>query len=100
MRILAAFLTALCGLLYGCASISDKAAGIQVHTQISSALDKCKKIGPVSARVTSLQLSGPEELSVKLREAVADQGGDTLVLLNLDETLTELRQQGIAYRCY
>ena len=81
-----------------CANLSDKAANVQVHTQLSSTLDKCRKLGPVSARASVLAPDG--ELQVKLREMAADLGGDTVVFLHMDKTLTEERLQGIAYKCY
>ena len=90
------FITAI--LLSSCASLSDKAANVQVHTQLSSTLDKCKKLGPILARASVLAPDG--ELQVKLREMAADMGGDTVVFLHLDKTLTEERLQGIAYKCY
>jgi hypothetical protein len=86
--------------LSGCASISDKAAPVQVHTQISSVLDKCKRLGPVTASTSSLSLESDTILQNRLREAVVDLGGDTLVLLNTDYYLTKDRQHGIAFRCY
>lgn len=87
-------------LVAGCASVTEKAAPVQVHSQISSVLDKCKKLGPVNASVSSLSLAGSDELQIKLREATADLGGDTLVLLNIDESFTRSRQHGIAFRCF
>lgn len=94
------FLATVALLTAACTTVSETALKVQVHTQISSVLDQCKRLGPVSAYHSSMILDSREALSVKLREASAALGGDTVVLLNIDETLTEARQQGIAYRCY
>jgi hypothetical protein len=84
--------------LASCVNLSDKAASVQVHTQLSSTLDKCKKLGPVLAKASVLAPDG--ELQAKLRDMAADLGGDTVVFLHIDRTLTEERLQGIAYKCY
>ncbi len=86
--------------LVGCVSISDEAASVQFHTQVSSALDGCERVGPLTVRVSQFSLSTGSEISVALREAAASIGADTVVALNYDETISEIIQQGIAYKCY
>lgn len=50
MRYLPFLAIAISALLSGCsATLSPAASKIQVHTQISTALDKCRKLGPVTA---------------------------------------------------
>jgi hypothetical protein len=87
-------------LLAACVSLSDKAAKVQFHTHVSSTLDGCKRIGPVLVVVSAFSPNAKSSISVKLREAAADLGADSVVQLNTDETFTETRVQGIAFKCY
>ena len=87
-------------ILISCASISEKAANVQFHSQLSNALDGCTKIAPLTVRVSQFSLDADSKISVALREAAAETGGDTAVALNRDETLTEIIQHGISYKCY
>ncbi len=91
--------------LAGCATpLTDKAAGVQVHSQMSTLLTACRKIGPVTA--SSKAVWAPPTVAARLiaRERVADLGGDTLVVTNIDETsditgfVTSVH--GTALRCY
>ena len=86
--------------LVGCVSISERASKVQFHSQLSNALDGCTRIAPLTVRVSQLSMDTDSEISVALREATADAGGDTAVALNRDETLTEIIQHGVAYKCY
>jgi len=95
---------AACIYLVGCSStstISSKAAQIQVHTQMSTLLSNCKILGPVAATYRAL---GYEEAWANaknlVREAAADKGGDTLVILNNDRDDLNLTIQGTALRCF
>lgn len=86
----------------GCVSISEKAAKVQVHSQMSTLLDGCTKLGPVSSkgsRVVS-QHHAVETAKVGLREATADKGGDSVVILNTDTFSSEVVMQGVAFKCY
>lgn len=85
--------------LSGCASISEEAANVQFHSQLSNALNGCTRIAPVTVRVSQFSLDS-FEISIALREAAAKTGGDSVVALNRDETLTEIIQHGISYKCY
>lgn len=84
----------------GCTTISEKASKIQFHSQLSQALDGCKRIAPVQAVESRFKPQATESLSVKIREAASDVGADSVVTLNMEETMTEVRLQGIAYKCY
>jgi hypothetical protein len=88
-------------LLGGCASLSPAAAKVQVHAQISNFLNNCKKLGPVSSTFTLRPFvdSGPF-LQAALREQTANLGGDSLVLLQLDDSMTEATLHGVAFKCY
>lgn len=86
--------------LAACATVTDKAAPIQVHSQINSVLDKCKNLGPVNASVSSLNLDSQSALEVQLREATANLGGDSVAIIHTDSTLTKEHMQGIAFKCF
>ena len=86
--------------LAGCTTISERAATVQFHTQLSNALDGCTRIAPVTVTVSRFALRQDDEISVALREAAANTGGDTVVALNRDETISEIIQHGISYKCY
>lgn len=87
-------------LVVGCTTLSEKAASVQFHSQMSNALDGCTRIAPLTVTINRFSIRSRDQISVALREAAADAGGDTVVALNMDETLTEYIQQGIAYSCY
>lgn len=86
--------------LMGCVAISDEAAKVQFHSQMSNALDGCTRLAPLTVSVSQFSLDSSSEISVALREAAARVGGDTVVALNQDETLSQIIQHGIAYKCY
>lgn len=74
---------------------------VQVHAQVSAALDGCKKLAPVRATITKKPFVDSWELALaELREETARAGGDSLVLLQLDDEMTQATRQGIAYRCF
>lgn len=98
-------LIALCAVF--CAScatpLSSKAAAIQVHNQMSTLLANCKNLGPVSVTVEDLIWGGDTAANtakVKAREQVADKGGDTLVIVNIDRYAIAATVHGAAMRCY
>lgn len=93
-------LLAIASILFGCTTISERAAKVQFHSQLSSALDGCKRIAPLVVRVSKFSLNTDTEINVALREAAAETGGDTVVALNQDGTLSEIIQHGISYKCY
>ena len=87
--------------LTGCVTLTDKARRVQVHTQLSSVLDDCTKLGPVMAESGHmLESTRDSEVEVKLREAAADLGGDTVAVLSRDSTFGKDYLHGIAFKCY
>tara|TARA_R110002167_G_scaffold362365_1_gene581447 strand:- start:459 stop:821 length:363 start_codon:yes stop_codon:yes gene_type:complete len=85
-----------------CTTVSQKAARVQVHSQISTLLDSCDKLGPISA--SAPRIWGPDQAyqkaKVSLREGASDIGGDTVAIVNTDVFLTSVAIQGIAFKCY
>ena len=94
--------------LSGCAvTLSEKAAKIQVHSQMSTILTKCKVLGPVSGEGAGIYSDGEQLAKNNAREKAADLGGDTLVITNLDRSIGKLFVkdphtvvQGSALLCY
>ena len=96
--------------LAGCAAppvASEKALKVQVHTQMSTILDRCKNLGAVTARAVgemglneSIISSGGKKAQFALREQTVDMGGDTVVLLSSDFIPpNQVQAQGQALRC-
>lgn len=90
-----------------CTTLTDKAANIQVHSQYSTLLNSCKNLGPVNSAApgTWSEEHATGEAKVKLREAAADKGGDTVVVVNKDFVnvgllRSEVRMQGAALKCF
>ena len=102
-------------LVSGCAAsiptVSDKALNVQVHTQMSTLLDSCKKLGQVNSREASISgwTSSAYEMAAlaaenSAREKAADLGADTIAILQSDFVGFEgskavMQVQGIAYKC-
>lgn len=93
-------------LLVACASphLSDRAAKIQVHSQMSTLLDKCKNIGPVSASASDLlggRFAATETAKNMARDRTADIGGDVMVVTNIDyDGGSAATVQAVALKCY
>ena len=96
--------------LTGCAAppqASEKALKVQVHTQMSTILDRCKNFGSISARAVgemgldeSIISSATKKARFALRERTFDMGGDTIVLLNSDFIPpNQVQAQGQALKC-
>lgn len=96
--------TTLAALTACAVPLADKAAKIQVHSQMSTLLAACQKIGPVNATSKAVWSQPTVEAKINARGQVADLGGDTLVVTNIDETseLTGFTTtvHGTALRCY
>jgi hypothetical protein len=89
-------------LLAGCSvNMSPAASKIQVHSQLSTALDSCKKIGPVTGTITK-RFWRPSDrfLSGAIREEASNLGADTVLLLQQDLVGSQYIQHGVAYKCY
>jgi hypothetical protein len=94
--------------LSACATkeISPGASRVQVHRQVSSLLSDCKKLGPVSGYGTkplgnALGSTGAiNEAIGDLREATYNLGGDSVAVVNKEESVSSVRVLGVAYRCF
>jgi hypothetical protein len=84
----------------GCATVSEKASRIQLHSQQSNAISGCKRLAPLTVKESRFKPQAFDILGIKLREAAADAGADSVVMLGSEETLTDLVVQGVAYKCF
>ena len=99
---LASAAAAIC--LSACAGpqLTEQGASVQVQRQDSALLSGCSKLGPVSA-VSGAHLdpeSAFSDAEARLRNRVAAQGGDTLVVVHQDVEMPRIALQGVALRCY
>lgn len=96
--------------LAGCAAppvASEKALKIQVHSQMSTILEKCRNMGAITARAVgemglneSVISSATKKARFALREQASDMGGDTVVVLGSDFVPpNQVQAQGQALRC-
>ena len=113
MKALALFIFLI--LVSGCAATipvaSERALNVQVHTQMSTLLDSCKKLGLVNAKGVSASgwtLNAYDMAALvaenDAREKAADLGADTIALLQRDFVGFEggkavMQVQGIAFKC-
>lgn len=88
-------------LLSGCAVTSEKAGRVQVHTQISSLLTDCQRLGPVTGSSRILEADIREHAALNaLREATADVGGDSVAVINTDNRYIHTTIHGVALKCF
>lgn len=95
-----------------CTTISDRAAKVQIQRQMSTLLDKCKNLGPITGEAIANEKAwsldrGVQQAEANGRDKVAELGGDTFVVLNTDEyygiafsSKNKTVVQGVAMRCY
>ena len=109
MNRLTVVLLALLPSLWGCSmgtQLTRDGDAVQVHSQMSTLLNGCKKLGPVQVKDNTFNLldTTMNQTSAinSAREITANMGGDTLVLINRDVTNfgAVATVQGIAMRCY
>lgn len=93
-------------------NISDRAAKVQIQRQMSTLLDKCKNLGPITGEAIANEKAwsldrGVQQAEANGRDKVAELGGDTFVVLNTDEyygiafsSKNKTVVQGVAMRCY
>jgi hypothetical protein len=98
--------------------MTERAMSVQVHRQVTTLLDKCQRLGPVTARGEGrvsfkAATSTPGELAalaaeITARERVIEMGGDTVVFLQADlvaispgapAAVVTVQVQGVALRC-
>jgi hypothetical protein len=91
----------------GCVSMTPKGAKIMLHSQISSQLDSCTKLGPVISEASAFKqmtwAAVEQQAKNNLRDAAARQYGDrvdTVALINLDSYNTKVVANGIAFKCF
>lgn len=95
-------------MLAGCAApqLTDRAASVQVHSQMSTLLASCQKLGPVRAVAHKYSLPSivQQQAENDARDQVARLGGDTLVITNTDHSQDlsghTYDVHGVALRCY
>lgn len=84
--------------------MSPGAENILVHSQITTQLDGCKKVGPVTASSRGGPFTYMQDAEHALREEVAKVHGekaDTVAVINSDKyALGKVIMQGIAYKCF
>ncbi len=95
-----ASLVGLLVVLSGCVTVSQKAARVQFHGESSAVLASCQRVGPVTASLSRFAAVADDKISLMLREAAADLGADSVLVLNRDETLSTVQVQGMALKCY
>lgn len=98
------FLAATFLSLVGCATISPQAANVMVHTQVSSLLDDCERLGNVSVNASAWSKWDKKQTRQQAENDVREQayaryGADTVAIVNTDEYLTSATVQGIAFKC-
>jgi hypothetical protein len=96
--------------LAGCAAppvAAEKTLKVQVHTQMSTILDRCINLGAISARAIgevgmnhSIISSGAEKARFALREQTYHLGGDKVAFLGADFLPpNQMQAQGQALKC-
>jgi predicted xylose isomerase-like sugar epimerase len=110
MRAVTITLLTTTALLSACAThMSERAAKIQVHNQMSTLLANCKNLGPVSVTAPFDEWTDSDAEARNLaRDKAAEMGADTLVIVNREQfaegsLLTRKIKavvQGAALRCY
>src|SRR5262245_36876028 len=91
----------------GCANtMTPEAANIMVHTQMSTMLDRCKQLGPVSAEASALGTWTWQQVESQatnnLRDTAAKRyaSADSVAVINMDRYSMSVVAKGIAYRCF
>lgn len=86
----------------GCVTITPEAEKVLLHSQVSTALTDCQKVGVASgegSRAISYD-RGLEAAKVNLRHnAYTEYGADSVVLINIDTYWNKIVVKGIAYKC-
>ncbi|MEX2163796.1 MAG: hypothetical protein WD823_06085 [Sulfuricaulis sp.] len=84
-----------------CVTMPPEAAKIMLHRQVSTQLDNCMKLGPVSAESGAWDL--PEQAINNLRANAVKKYGDkvdSVALINVDSYLTKTVAHGLAFKCF
>lgn len=95
-------------MLTACATMTDEAAGVVVHSQMSNLLNDCKRLGDVSSTVNVIEHMdvgrATQQAANNLRDqAFREYGADSVALVNVDQgagtIASSVTVQGIAFRC-
>lgn len=78
----------------------DKASQVQVHEELTSYLDKCQKLGPVTASLPHPHFNIERALVRQLREETLKLGGDSVAIVDSDNTFAKEALQGVAFKCF
>jgi hypothetical protein len=91
----------------GCVTMTPRAGQIMLHSQMSTLLDKCKKLGPVSAEASAWTqidyASVDQQAKNNLRDKAAEIYGaevDSVVVINVDRYGTKSVASGVAFKCF
>ena len=90
--------------LLGCAQITPEAQSVMVHTQISSLLNDCERLGNVTSNVGLIERLESRAREQQAKNNVRDEafhkyGADTVAIVNVDYFATSVTVQAIAFRC-
>lgn len=90
--------------ILGCATMTPEASSVIVHTQISSLLDDCERLGNVSANTSTFSKWSREVALQQAENDVRDiayrqYGADTVAIVNSDNFMTSTTVQAIAFKC-
>ncbi len=90
--------------LVGCAQITPEAQTVMVHTQISSLLQDCERLGNVTSNVGFIERFDGKSREQQAKNNVRDEafhkyGADTVAIVNVDYFTTSVTVQAIAFRC-
>lgn len=91
-------------IIQGCATITPEAQNVMVHSQVSSLLDDCERLGNVSANVSTFTKLDRDTAFQQAKNDVRDKayrqyGADTVAVVNSDNFMTSLTVQAIAFKC-
>jgi hypothetical protein len=91
----------------GCVAMTPQAANIMLHSQISTQLDGCTKLGPISGEASGWEhldwASVEQQAKNNLRDNAAKKFGDrvdSVALINTDRYSTKIVANGLAFKCF
>jgi len=75
-----------------------------LYSQDSTLLGGCKRLGPVSSEANLITRATQEDGATQVKNNLRDQAfqkyeADSVVLLNLNVTMTKASAEGLALRC-
>jgi len=87
--------------------MTQRAAEIIVHSQISTQIESCKRLGPITAEASARgQLDWPsveQQAKNNLREKAAEKYGeqvDSVAVINMDRYTAKMVANGLAFKCF